>query len=103
MKEVTTNDFKKEVLEEKNLTVLVDFWAPWCPPCRAQTPILESFEKDASEKVKILKLNVDENQEIAQQYGVMNIPTLLVFKKGELSNKAVGLQNNSQLKKLTGI
>lgn len=101
--ELNSNTFVTEVINEKSLPVLVDFWAPWCGPCRAQTPVLEQFAQETAGKVKVCKLNVDDNQAIAQKYGVMSIPTLLVFKNGEVLKKAVGLQNIQGLRNLTSI
>lgn len=103
MLEVTDQSFQSEVINEKNKAVLVDFWAPWCGPCRMQTPVLESFQKQYGDFIKVCKLNTDENPETARQFGIMSIPTLIVFKNGELFKKAVGVQNVEALKKLTGV
>lgn len=96
--EVNMNDFQKEVLEAKE-TVLVDFWAPWCGPCRMQAPVLEKFAAENPD-VKVVKVNVDDNQELAMEHNVSSIPTLLVFKNGEATNFAVGLQSKSALEEL---
>ncbi|KAI4453900.1 Thioredoxin [Holotrichia oblita] len=101
--ELNKDNFEKEVLQETNLPVLVDFWAPWCGPCRSQTPIIEQLAKETEGKLKVAKLNVDEAGEIAKSYGVMSIPTLIVFKDGKPASKAVGLQNIQALKNLAGI
>jgi thioredoxin 1 len=103
VKELTDVNFKSEVLDEKKKTVLVDFWASWCGPCRMQTPILEQFEKAQSKTVKICKLNTDEYGEIASGYGIISIPTLIVFKNGKAVKKAVGVQNPDGLKKLVSL
>ncbi|MBB5324631.1 thioredoxin 1 [Anoxybacillus tepidamans] len=76
---------------------LVDFWAPWCGPCRMIAPVLEEIDQEMGDKVKIVKVNVDENQETAGKFGVMSIPTLLVFKNGEAVDKTVGYQPKEAL------
>ena len=87
--EVTDNNFQAEVLEHDK-PVLVDFWAPWCGPCRVIAPSLEEIADEQAEQLRIVKLNVDENQQTAARYGVMSIPTLLVFKNGEVAHTIVG-------------
>lgn len=83
--------------ETKEGLTLVDFWAPWCGPCRMVAPVLEEVDKEMGDKVKIVKVNVDENQETASKFGVMSIPTLLVFKNGELVDKTIGYQPKEAL------
>ena len=102
-KEIGSVEFDAEVIGEKSVPVLVDFWAPWCGPCRSQGPIIDQFSKQNEGKIKVCKVNVDESGDIAARYGIMSIPTLLVFKNGEVVNKAVGLQNINALKSLTGM
>ncbi len=100
MSEVILNDavFNKEVIES-TVPVLVDFWAPWCGPCRMQGPIVEELDKEIdSTKAKVSKLNVDENPVSASQYNVMSIPTLLVFKNGQVVERFVGVQSKDILK-----
>lgn len=77
---------------------LVDFWAEWCGPCRMQGPILEKLAPQTEEHVKIAKLNVDENPSIASRFGVMSIPTLILYKNGEVFKQFVGVQNEAVLK-----
>jgi thioredoxin 1 len=87
--EVTDNNFQAEVLEHEK-PVLVDFWAPWCGPCRVIAPSLEEIAEEQADSLRIVKLNVDENQATAAQYGVMSIPTLIVFKNGAAAHTIVG-------------
>ena len=103
MLELNEKNFPYEVLEEKEKAVLVDFWAPWCGPCRMQTPILERFAAENGGKVKVAKFNTDEGADIPSRYGVMSIPTLIVFKNGAPVKKAVGVQNIDALKRLTEV
>ena len=77
--------------------VLVDFWAPWCGPCKMIAPVLEELDAEMGDKVKIVKLDVDENQETAAKFGVMSIPTLLVLKNGEVVDKVIGFQPKEAL------
>jgi len=77
--------------------VLADFWAPWCGPCKMIAPVLEELDAEMGDKVKIVKLDVDENQETAAKFGVMSIPTLLVIKDGEVVDKVVGFQPKEAL------
>lgn len=91
---VTDNTFENEVSAG---TVLVDFWAPWCGPCRMIAPVLEEISNELGDKLKIGKLNVDENPSSAQKYGVMSIPTLIVFKDGQAVDKIIGFQPKEAL------
>lgn len=93
---VTDDNFDSEVLKSEQLT-LVDFWAPWCGPCRAVGPILEDLAKSYEGKMKITKINVDENQKTASAYGVQSIPTLILFKGGRQIDKIVGLASKDRL------
>lgn len=78
-------------------TVLVDFWAPWCGPCKMIAPVLEELDAEIGEKVKIVKVDVDENPESAGKFGVMSIPTLLILKNGEVVDKVIGFQPKEAL------
>lgn len=80
--------------------VLADFWAPWCGPCKMIAPVLEELDSELGEKVKIVKLDVDENQQTAGEYGVMSIPTLILFKDGQPVDKVIGYQPKEALEEL---
>ena len=87
--EVTDNNFQAEVIES-DLPVLVDFWAPWCGPCRMVSPVIEEIDKERGEALKVVKLNIDENQETAVAFNVMSIPTLILFRHGAVAKTVVG-------------
>ncbi|MFH1547318.1 MAG: thioredoxin [bacterium] len=89
--EITDDNFQSEVLDSDGL-VLVDFWAPWCVPCQMLGPIIEQISEELSEKVKIGKMNVDESQQTASKYNVMSIPTVFLFKDGEIVEQFVGVR-----------
>ncbi|GAB3797051.1 thioredoxin [Virgibacillus kimchii] len=91
---VTDQNFSKETSEG---LVLADFWAPWCGPCKMIAPVLEEIDGEMEDKVQIVKLDVDENQETAGKYGVMSIPTLLLFKDGEVVDQVIGFQPKEAL------
>lgn len=88
--------FQKEVLEEQEKAVVVDFYADWCAPCRIMGPIVEQLEKD-NKQVKVVKVNVDEVQELAMEYNVMSIPTIYVFKQGKVTKQFIGVQDQQTL------
>lgn len=98
----TDSNFEKEVLQSQ-LPVLVDFWAPWCGPCRIVGPIVEELADEYAGKVKVAKLNTDENMETASMYGIRGIPTLGIFKNGQMVDGIVGAAPKKMLKeKLEG-
>ncbi len=87
--EVNDTNFQAEVIESET-PVLVDFWAPWCGPCRMVAPVLEEIAQEKGDALKIVKLNTDENQQTAIAYEVLSIPTLILFKNGQIAKKVVG-------------
>ena len=93
---VSDASFQADVLDSKK-PVLVDFWAEWCGPCRMIAPALEEISGQVGDKVKIVKLNVDENPNTAAKYGIMSIPTLLMFKNGEIFSRQVGAAPKQKL------
>jgi len=94
--EFDDNNFEAEVLKADG-PVLVDFWAPWCGPCRMIAPVVEQLAGENSDVIKVGKLNVDEAPNSAQSYGVSSIPTLMIFKSGEVVERFVGVQPKSRL------
>ena len=97
--EATDDDFQKEVLDS-DIPVLVDFWAPWCGPCKMLAPTLEEISRENNGKIKIVKINIDENQEMAGKFGIRSIPTMMIFNKGELKNQIVGSLPKEQIEKI---
>jgi len=100
---LTNENFNKEVLQEKTMPVLIDFYANWCGPCRMQLPILDEFDEQFGNQVKVAKCNVDNCEDLAIKYGVETIPAFVVLNNGEVVNTASGLHDVNKLKTLTGI
>jgi thioredoxin 1 len=94
---LTDQTFKQKILEDKGIAI-VDFWAPWCGPCRTVGPVIDELAKEYEGKAKIGKINVDENSQIASQYGVMSIPSVLFFKNGQPVKTMVGAQSKETYK-----
>ena len=96
IQEISVANFEGEVLQSTT-PVLVDFWAPWCGPCRAMAPILDAVSMEQEDKIKVVKVNVDDNQQLAVRFGVQAIPTLVIFKNGEVVDRMVGMVPRDEL------
>ena len=96
IKNCNENDFENQVLKS-NLPVIVDFWAEWCGPCKMLTPILEELSNEMKNEINVVKVNLDENQDLAMKYSIRSIPTLLLFKEGNLIDTKVGLLPKSEI------
>jgi thioredoxin 1 len=100
--EVTEANFEQEVLKSET-PVLVDFWAEWCGPCHAVSPVLEKIAEQRPGELKLVKVNIDDEQALSQRYGVMSIPTMILFKDGQPAAAAVGAQPKSSLERSLGL
>ena len=98
---LTNDNFENEVLNS-DIPVLVDFWANWCGPCKMLAPIIAEIAEEFEGKIKVCKVNIDEAGELAVKFGIVSIPTVLVFKNGEISDKAIGYRPKEDILKLIG-
>lgn len=96
---INKNNFKQEVLEE-NGTVVIDFFAPWCSPSKMFSPVVDKIAEEYKGSVKVGKVNIDEDPELAQEFGVMSIPTLIVMRDGKVLNRSVGLKSQKEIEKM---
>ena len=94
---VTSENYESEVLKSEK-TVLIDFYADWCGPCKMMSPVIDEIAEEMKETVKVGKINVDENQDLAMEYGVMSIPTIVVLKNGEVQKTFVGVTDKDEIK-----
>ena len=97
--ELNKDNFEKEVMEA-NVPVLIDFWASWCGPCRMMSPVIDKISEEMGDKLKVCKVNVDENHELAEKYEIMTIPAFIVIKNGAESGRKIGVQPKEDILKL---
>ena len=97
--ELNKDNFEKEVMEA-NVPVLIDFWASWCGPCRMMSPVIDKISEEMGDKLKVCKVNVDENHELAEKYEIMTIPAFIVIKNGAESGRTTGVQPKEDILKL---
>ena len=102
MNHVTDQNFETEVLKHDGL-VLVDFWAPWCGPCQMLGPIIEELASELKDKVKVVKLNTDENPQVSQKYNITGIPTVMIFDKGQVREQLVGFRGKQDYLTALGV
>lgn len=98
---ITKNNFEQEVLHSDK-PVLIDFWAPWCGPCRMLSPVISEIAEEYGDKIKVCKVNVDDEGELAASFNVMSIPTLVVVKDGKVTNSAIGVRPKAQIVEMIG-
>lgn len=96
---ITERNFQEEVLNSDR-PILIDFYADWCGPCRMMAPIIDQIAEEMPDKIKVGKINVDDNQELAMKYGVMSIPTIVIIENGEVKNTLVGVRDKSEIKEM---
>ena len=99
---ITTSQFDAEVLGSET-PVIVDFWAEWCGPCRAVSPILEQIAEERADELRVVRVNIDEEPELQQRYGILSIPTIVLFKGGEPAAAAIGAQPKRMLEQSLGL
>ena len=98
---ITKNNFEQEVLHSDK-PVLIDFWAPWCGPCRMLSPVISEIAEEYGDKIKVCKVNVDDEGELAASFNVMSIPTLVVVKDGKVTNSSIGVRPKAQIVEMIG-
>lgn len=96
---ITSENFNKEVMESE-IPVLIDFWAEWCTPCKMMSKVVEELEEELKGTIKVGKVNVDEETKLAMKYGIMSIPTFMIFKNGEVVQTKIGMQDKEELKRM---
>jgi thioredoxin 1 len=99
---VTESTFEEQVLNSET-AVIVDFWAEWCGPCHAVSPVLDRIVEERADELKLVKVNIDEEQELARRYGIMSIPTIILFRKGEPAAVAIGAQPKGAIERALGL
>ena len=93
---ITSDNYEKEVMKSEK-TVLIDFYADWCGPCKMMSPIIDQIAEEKADSLKVGKVNVDENQDLAMQYGIMSIPTVVIIKNGQVEKTFVGLREKNEI------
>lgn len=96
---ITSENFNKEVMESE-IPVLIDFWAEWCTPCKMMSKVVEELEEELKGTIKVGKVNVDEETKLSTKYGIMSIPTFMIFKNGEVVQTKIGMQDKEELKRM---